>query len=188
MKVRNDLAFQEKKEKIMQACFDCFAEYGLYGTGLSSLAKHANVSKSTLYVYFPNIDELITQSTEYCMSKIEGDFMEKSPQSIADVEKFLNEVPYWTAQRHGKMYRLMYQVYTHPTYSEAGNRFFSGVNERYKAYAQSLQSKLGIPEEALTPLIFVFIRACVHYALFADEFYLTSQLGFLTKSIQSYKK
>ena len=102
MKVRNDLAFKEKKEQIMQSCFECFAENGLYGTGIASLAKHSNIPKSTLYVYFSSIDELITQSTEYCMSKIEGDFMLKSPKSIDDVEAFIDDVPYWTAERHGK--------------------------------------------------------------------------------------
>lgn len=36
------------------------------------------------------------------MSKIEGDFMLKSPKSIDDVEAFIDDVPYWTAERHGK--------------------------------------------------------------------------------------
>lgn len=31
----------------------------------------------------------------------------------------------------------------------------------------------------LTPLIFILIRACVHYALFEDEFYLKAQTGAL---------
>ncbi len=127
MKVRNDLAFKEKKEQIMQSCFECFAENGLYGTGIASLAKHSNIPKSTLYVYFSSIDELITQSTEYCMSKIEGDFMLKSPKSIDDVEAFIDDVPYWTAERHGKKYRLMYQVYTHPKYIENGKSFCAGL-------------------------------------------------------------
>ena len=188
MKVRNDLAFKEKKERIMEACFNCFAENGLYGTGISSLAKHAGIPKSTIYVYFSGIDELITQSTEYCMSKLEEDFMAKSPQSIEDVEKFIGEVPYWTAKLHGKKYRLMYQVYTHPKYIEYGKKFFSGVNERYKVYAKTLEPKLGIPCEIITPLIFIFIRACVHFALFEDEFYLISQLEILKKLIGYYKK
>ena len=41
-------------------------------------------------------------------------------------------------------------------------------------YAKSLELKIGIPHEKLTSLIFIFIRACVHYAMFEDEFYLQS--------------
>ena len=44
----------------------------------------------------------------------------------------------------------------------------------------------------LTPLIFILIRASVHYAMFEDEYYLKSQLAVLKQSIimfmQKYKK
>ena len=56
---------------------------------------------------------------------------------------FVREVPYWTAKRHGKKYRLMYQVYTLPKYIEHGKRFFEGVNERYTEYAKQLEPKIG---------------------------------------------
>ena len=69
----------------------------------------------------------------------------------------------------------MYQVYTHPKYREHGKEFFKGVEARYAAYAKSLEDKLGIPHEKLTPLICIFVRACVHYALFEDEFYLKAR-------------
>ena len=104
---------------------------------------------------------------------------------------FIDEIPYWTAKKHGKKYRLMYQVYTHPKYIEYGKRFFAGVNERYTAYATRLEQGLGIPSEVLTPLIFILIRACVHYAMFEDEYYLKCQLEVLKQSIvmfiQKYK-
>ena len=77
----------------------------------------------------------------------------------------------------------MYQIYTHPKYIEYGKKFFEGVNERYTAYAKQLEPKLGIPCEVLTPLIFILIRASVHYAMFEDEYYLRSQLEILKQSI-----
>lgn len=186
MRVRNDVLFNEKKEQIMKACFDCFAEKGLHGTGIAAVAEYAGVSKATLYVYFTDIDDLITQSTEYCMSKVEDEFMDKSPKSIEDVNEFIDEIPYWTAKNHGKKYRLMYQVYTHPKYIEYGKRFFEGVGKRYMEYAKTLEPKLNISSEIIAPLIFFFVRACVHYALFEDEFYLKAQTNLLKKSIALY--
>lgn len=183
MRVRKDDVYNEKKEQIMNACFECFSEKGLHGTGISAVAEYAGVSKATIYVYFSNLDQLITESTAYCMSKVEDEFMEKSPKSIFDVEKFIDEIPYWTAKTHGKKYRLMYQIYTHPKYIEFGKKFFEGVDKRYYEYAKTLEPKLNISSEIITPLIFFFIRACVHYALFEDEFYLKSQLQLLKKSI-----
>ena len=80
----------------------------------------------------------------------------------------------------------MYQVYTHPKYREHGRKFFRGVDERYTEYAKSLEDKLGIPGEKITPLIFILVRACVHYALFEDEFYLQSQIAVLKEALEMF--
>ena len=164
-----------KKREIMEKCFECYAENGLTGTGIKALAAACNCTTGNLYCYFKNIDELILESTAYCMTKVEDDFMEKAPTDPKDVLRFIEEVPYWTAKKHGKKYRLMYQVYTLPKYIEYGKKFFEGVNERYTEYAKQLEPKIGIPHTVITPLIFIFVRACVHYAMFEDEYYLKTQ-------------
>lgn len=178
--------WNSKKQELMVACFDGFAELGLHGTGIRTLAKHCGYTTSMIYTYFEDLDDLIIQSTEYCMSKVEDDFMAKAPTDIEDLWRFINEIPYWTAEKHGKKYRLMYQVYTHPKYIEHGRKFFAGVDKRYTEYAKGLEQKLGIPYEKLTPLIFILIRACVHYALFEDEFYLKSQIAVLKEALELF--
>ncbi len=186
MRTRNEIAYSEKKAQIMKACFNCYAENGLHGTGIAALAEAAGVSKAALYTYFTDIDDLILSSTEYCMSCVEDEFMERAPTDPRDVKRFIEEIPYWTAKEHGKKYRLMYQVYTHPKYIEHGKKFFEGVNERYTEYARRLEPKLGIPYTVITPLIFVFVRACVHYALFEDEYYLKTQMEVLKQGVNLF--
>ena len=183
MRERNKQAFQRKKAEIMEACFGCYAENGLSGTGIQALADACGLSKASLYTYFGTLDDLIVESTAYCMSKVEDEFMQLAPTGMEDLPRFLNEVPRWTAARHGKKYRLMYQVYTHPKYIEHGKAFFAGVNERYRAYARQLEPLLGIPCEMITSLIFIFVRASVHYALFEDEYYLKSQMDVLKQGV-----
>ncbi len=183
MRIRNQATYSEKKIQIMEACYNCYAENGLHGTGISALADACGVSRAALYTYFDDIDDLILQSTEYCMTKVEDEFMEKAPTDIQDVMRFIDEIPHWTAREHGKKYRLMYQIYTHPKYIEHGKRFFEGVNERYTEYAKLLEPKLGISYTVITPLIFVFIRACVHFAMFEDEYYLKSQMEVLKQGV-----
>ena len=112
--------------------------------------------------------------------------MAKAPTDIKDVMRFIDEIPYWTAKKHGKKYRLMYQVYTHPKYMEYGKKFFEGVNGRYTEYAKQLAPKIGIPYETLTLLIFILIRASVHYAMFEDEYYLKSQLEVLKQGVELF--
>ena len=44
----------------------------------------------------------------------------------------------------------------------------------------------GIPYQKLTALSFILIRACVHYALFEDEFYLKAQIEVLKESLELF--
>ena len=145
MRTVNEEARRAKKIEIMEKCFDCYAENGLTVVGVKAIADACGCNVASLYQYFDNLDDLIIQSTEYCMSKVEDEFMAKAPTDAEDLWRFIDEIPYWTAKNHGKKYRLMYQVYTHPKYREYGQKFFAGVDERYTEYAKSLEGKIGIP-------------------------------------------
>lgn len=188
MRTRDQEEFQRKKIMLMEKCYDCYAENGLASVGIRKLAESCGCSSAVLYIYFRDLDDLIVQSTAYCMKKVEDDFMAKAPTDPQDLMRFIDEIPYWTARQHGKKYRLMYQVYTHPKYIEHGKKFFEGVNERYTAYARLLEPKIGIPYSVITPLIFIFVRACVHYAMFEDEYYLHSQLEVLKQGVALFAK
>ncbi len=165
MRTVNVELHNKKKAEIMEHCFDCYAEMGLNNVGIKGLAKACGISPANLYGYFEDLDDLIIQATEYCMSKVEDDFMYLAPKCIDDIERFINEVPYWNAEHHGKKYRLMYQVYANPKYREHGKKFFDGVNQRYSEYAEKVAGMIGIPSDVLRPMIFVFVRACVHYTV-----------------------
>lgn len=93
---------RQKKIEIMEKCFECYAEHGLTGTGVQMLADACGCSKSNLYSYFKNLDELIIESTAYCMEKVEDDYMALAPTDPADVMRYIKEIPYWTAKKHGK--------------------------------------------------------------------------------------
>lgn len=175
-----------KKKELMEKCYEGLAELGLHGTGIRTLAKYCGYNTTMIYTYFNGLDDLIISSTEHCMTQVEDEFMEKAPLDVMALGKFIDEIPYWTAEKHGKKYRLMYQVYTHPKYRQYGQKFFSGVDQRYTEYAKRLESKLGIPYSKLTPLIFILIRACVHYALFEDEFYLKAQTDVLKETLELF--
>ena len=174
--VANKEARRAKQIHNMKGCFNCYAENGLAGVGIKAVSEACGCNVASIYRYFDNLDDLIVQATEYCMTEACDEFMAKLPAKPEDLWRFIDEIPYWTVKNHGKKCRLMYQVYTHPKYIEYGKKFFEGVNERYTEYAQRLSPKLGISVEELSGFIFLFVRATVHYAMFEDEFYLKTQI------------
>ncbi len=67
MSKNNDLAPLEspKKRQIVEAAFNLFKTRGFYATGVDLIMQTANVSKRTLYKYFPTKNELIVAVLTY---------------------------------------------------------------------------------------------------------------------------
>ena len=169
--------------ELLEICFDTFCKSGLEGTSMKMLSEACGVSNAALVYYFGTKDAIIVEATAHCMAKVEEDFMAQAPRDFADIERFLQEMPYLTAKLHGAKYRFMYQVYASPKFRAYGKAFFQGVNLRYGRYARQLSQKLGLSEEYTQGMIYVFVRACVHYAMFEDEEYLTLQRNAIRSSL-----
>lgn len=182
----NKRGIPERRIAFLETCFEVFCENGLENTGLKMLAEACGVTNGSLLYYFGSKDNIIIESTAHCMAKVEDDFMAKAPTSFEDIERFLQEMPYLTAELHGAKYRFMYQVYASPKYRKYGREFFKGVNVRYHRYAELLSGKLGMPADFIQGMIYVFVRACVHYALFEDEEYLKLQMDAIRTSLRLF--
>ena len=61
-----------------------------------------------------------------------------------------------------------------------------GIKFYDRELVDQIIEEVGIPKDIITPLIFILIRASVHYALFEDEFYLQAQLRVLKQGISMY--
>lgn len=182
----NEKGIPERRVAFLETCFEVFCKNGLENTGLKMLSEACGVTNGALLYYFGSKDNIVIQSTAHCMARVEDDFMARAPRSFGDIERFLREMPYITARLHGEKYRFMYQVYASPRYREHGIEFFRGVNVRYHQYAQLLSGKLGMPVDFIQGMIYVFVRACVHYAMFEDEAYLQLQLGAIRTSLRAF--
>lgn len=177
---------EARKLELLETCFDVCCQHGLENTSLLMLSKACGLTNATLLHYFPSKDAIIIQATVHCMAKVEDDFMARAPRSFEDIERFLREMPAVAARLHGAKYRFMYQVYASPKFREQGKDFFRGVNVRYHQYAVELSGKLGLPAAYVQGMIYIFVRACVHYALFEDEEYLQLQLNAIRASLTAY--
>lgn len=176
----------QRAREFLETCFEVFCRHGLENTSLKMLSEACGVSNAALVYYFGTKDTIVIESTAHCMAKVEEDFMAQAPRDFADIERFLREMPYLTAKLHGPKYRFMYQVYASPRYREEGKAFFQGVNVRYRKYAEKLSPQLGLPVEVVQGMTYIFVRACVHYALFEDEAYLDLQRNVIRLSLRMF--
>ena len=154
---------EERGKALLEICFDAFCENGLENTSMQKLADACGVTNAALVYYFGTKDDIVIEATAHCMAKVEDDFMARAPQSFADIERFLREIPYLTAKLHGAKYRFMYQVYASPKYRKEGKAFFDDVNVHYSRYAAQLSGRLGLPVDFIQGM--TYMLSLIHISL-----------------------
>jgi AcrR family transcriptional regulator len=60
---------EERPQQILAAALQVFDENGLAGARLEDIAKRAGVSKGTIYLYFPNKEELFREVVRSCIAE-----------------------------------------------------------------------------------------------------------------------
>lgn len=50
---------KDKKNIVLESTLELISEQGIYSTSMSQIAKHANIAVGTIYLYFPNKEDLI---------------------------------------------------------------------------------------------------------------------------------
>lgn len=61
-----------KRQQIIEAAFRLFKENGFYATGVDLIMRQANVSKRTMYVYFPTKNDLIVAVLNHYHNDYQG--------------------------------------------------------------------------------------------------------------------
>jgi AcrR family transcriptional regulator len=160
---------QQKKIEIMEKSFARYCETGLRDTGIKDLAKACGMTAPNFYSYFDNLDQLIIESTEHCMIKIENEILDAAPTTRDDIVPFIEYIFGQTRELHSKEYRFMFQVFTSPAFLESGKKFRARQYERYSVYAQDLEKVLGVSRYLILTWIISLEQAIVQYALFENE-------------------
>ena len=103
---------EERPRQILDAALEVFAERGLASARLDDIAKRAGLSKGTIYLYFPNKEELFREVIRHTVvSEIERgerDFADSSRAATDALTHFIRG--YWEFLRSpvfGPIYRLV---------------------------------------------------------------------------------
>lgn len=86
---------EERPHQILQAALEVFGEQGLAGARLEDIAKRAGVSKGTIYLYFPNKEELFREMVRSTVVEAiaAGERIPESGPALAQLTTFMRD--YW---------------------------------------------------------------------------------------------
>ena len=74
------------RDRIVAASYQCFDEYGIEKTGIEDIASKANITRRTVYKYFPNKEHIIAEISAIESAKIDAKIrrLMERPEPIAE--------------------------------------------------------------------------------------------------------
>lgn len=64
----------QTRDKILQGALELFLKYGIRSVSMDDIARHLSISKKTIYQYFVDKDDIVTQATTNHMVHTKADF------------------------------------------------------------------------------------------------------------------
>ena len=149
---------EERPKQIVEAALEVFGERGLAVSRLDDVAKRAGLSKGTIYLYFPNKEELFREVVRNTVvSNIETSEQEISAMGGSATEVLARSLrAYWTFIRSAKfapLFRLIHaEIKNYPDLA----RFYAEevVSRRLRLIASIIERGVGSGEfRPVDPLV-----------------------------------
>jgi AcrR family transcriptional regulator len=98
----------QTKQQILTAAFECFLQYGYSKSTLGDIAKKAGISRTSIYLYFSNKEDLfITMNKNLHVSYV-AKSEEILKSDLSDREKLTGIIDVWIVDHYKKIKNTMY--------------------------------------------------------------------------------
>ncbi len=152
---------QQKRNDILKAALELFAEHGFHNAPMAQLAKRANVAVGSIYRYFKDKDELIHELYSEVDVTLQKALVRAAEPSISTQQQFVHLMTdlIHYLQDHPYEFKFLEQYYNSPFGVEIkrDKLLLSGSSGRQSAFGQFIA---GTAKESIKPM-----SAQVLYAL-----------------------
>lgn len=196
---------EERPRQILNAALAVFGEHGLAASRLDDIAKRAGLSKGTIYLYFPNKEELFREMVRHTVvtqiEEGERRFQTSSASATDTLVDFMKD--YWSyirSDRFAPMFRLIHaEIHNFPDlaqfYAEEvvarSHRLISGIIARGVQNGEFRQVDPSVAARMLTAPFVMHGLWCTHRECFSsvakksDEQILDELIQFYLYAIRS---
>ena len=196
---------EERPRQILSAALDVFGERGLAAARLEDIAKRAGLSKGTIYLYFPNKEELFREMVrDIVVSKIERREEEFNARTRSATETLIDFMRgHWTfirSPQFAPLFRLIHaEIHHFPDlarfYAEEvaarGQRLVARIVEQGIASGEFRQTDPVAAARMLTAPFIVHGLWCTHREAFSsiapksDDQILDEMIDFYLRAIRA---
>lgn len=172
----------ERRQVLLEKCFELFVKQGLENTSINDLASYCNIYKSALYNFFESKDEIVLESAKMYMKKLDDMFFKEFVTPKHNIKETLKTCFEVVAKERDKL-RYIYQIISSPTYGDEARREISEVYISYLGYSSKLAQMYNVDYSSFKPWFLIYIAIIHDYCLWEDETLTKEKLDFVYEQV-----
>ena len=155
---------RDVETELLSGTFDYLVENGLENFSMRELCKYTGFSVGSIYYWFDNKDELIISAAQYGLSKVSESIFDFVLDSIDDLEVFFS-VCLDRVKKSAVPLRVIFQIFTSPTYGFAFGEHANALNVVYSRYSQKMSDIVKCDAKEMEALVHIFISVITDYVI-----------------------
>ncbi|WP_166422372.1 TetR/AcrR family transcriptional regulator [Paraglaciecola sp. 20A4] len=151
-KTRVRLSPEKREQEILQYCAKIVAQEGVFAVSIEHIGKALNISKSTVYSYFPSISELLQELFRREMKSLRA-AQQKAIQEANTIEQLVRGVTHAYLEYIDEKGLLISRLQADPSLSSVGGPTQYGREIAVNHLAEILKDMFGIPMSIAIPAV-----------------------------------
>lgn len=175
---------EQKRQDLLEKCFELFVQKGLENTSLNDLAAYCNMHKVTFYTYLNSKDEIVIDSAKQYMEKVDKTFFEIFENPKSTLKEALQH-GFELIARDKNKFKYIYQVISSPKYGEQSRTELTKVYTRYMDYSKELARIYSVDHTEFRPYFLLYIATIHDYCLWENSAMVKEKLDCIYSKIDN---
>ena|GEM_PF-1361904 len=158
----------EKKNQIIEKCYECFVKGGIENTTTRDFCAAASINANTLYYYFGSKNQILFECVNYGFIQIESAYFEALKEfdsSSFDIFPRLANI----GLDYAPQMRFLHQAVSSPAFEEHRKKQFEKVNDFYDRLGRDLAELLKCPYEIVKDYVYEIMTLMSYYSLWGSR-------------------
>lgn len=178
---------QQKKEEMLNKCFDLFVKQGLENTSVNDLAKYCGTYKAAFYNYFNSKDDIVFECAKMYIESIGEVVFSQAILSKEYLRDVLEQALNILISERDKM-RFVYQVISSPKFGAESRKELSTIYSRYLDYYDQIAQKFSVDKEKFRVYYLLFVSAVHDFCLWDNINYSLEKFDYILSNIEKLQQ
>ncbi len=169
---------EQKKQKMLEKCFELFVQQGLENTSLNGLAAYCDTYKAAFYTYFKDKDDVVLEGAKMYMKSLDERIQKEFKVTQPTLSTALKRGFEMLSEERNNL-RYVYQVISSPKYGAESRSELSVIYNKYLGYSELFAITYKVDHEKFRPYYLLYVATVHDYCLWENMNLVKEKLDFI---------